>query len=174
MVTVVTAGTREQEKRGAEWCPPVSWSHLSLMPFLEDSHASKACSSLLFFFFKNLFIYFYLWRCWVFVAVGGLSLVMAVRLLIVVASLLWSTGFEASVVVAHRLHCSGKCGIFPDQGSNPCQGSPTLYFLFLCYFVAYLSSVVSFFSVCVLDAWNKQIISNFENKILGHMTQKTV
>ena len=23
------------------------------------------------------------------------------------------------VVVAHRLSCSGACGIFPDQGSNP-------------------------------------------------------
>ena len=25
-----------------------------------------------------------------------------------------------SVVVAHGLHCSAACGIFPDQGSNPC------------------------------------------------------
>ena len=25
-----------------------------------------------------------------------------------------------SVVVAHRLSCSVACGIFPDQGSNPC------------------------------------------------------
>ena len=30
---------------------------------------------------------------------------------------LWCTG---SVVVAHRLSCSAACGIFPDQGSNPC------------------------------------------------------
>ena len=27
---------------------------------------------------------------------------------------------EGSVVVAHRLSCSVACGIFPDQGSNPC------------------------------------------------------
>ena len=26
----------------------------------------------------------------------------------------------ASVVEAHRLGCSAACGIFPDQGSNPC------------------------------------------------------
>ena len=25
-----------------------------------------------------------------------------------------------TVVVAHRLSCSAACGIFPDQGSNPC------------------------------------------------------
>ena len=25
-----------------------------------------------------------------------------------------------SVVLAHRLSCSGPCGIFPDQGLNPC------------------------------------------------------
>ena len=30
---------------------------------------------------------------------------------------LQSTG---SVVVAHGLSCSTACGIFPDQGSNPC------------------------------------------------------
>ena len=46
-----------------------------------------------------------------------------------------------SVIVAHRLSCSVACGIFPDQGSNPCplhwqadsqplrhQGSPCLCF----------------------------------------------
>ena len=26
----------------------------------------------------------------------------------------------SSVVVAHRLSCSSTCGVFPDQGSNPC------------------------------------------------------
>ena len=29
-------------------------------------------------------------------------------------------GTQASVVVAHGLSCSAACGIFPDQGSNPC------------------------------------------------------
>ena len=36
--------------------------------------------------------------------------------------LLWSTGSTCagSAVVAHGLSCSAACGIFPDQGSNPC------------------------------------------------------
>ena len=72
----------------------------------------------------------------------GLLLVAVHRLLITVASLvvehrlqvhrlqqLWHTGSvvvacglqsTASVVVAHRLSCSAVCGIFLDQGSNPC------------------------------------------------------
>ena len=29
-------------------------------------------------------------------------------------------GMWASVVVAHGLSCSAACGIFLDQGSNPC------------------------------------------------------
>ena len=36
---------------------------------------------------------------------------------VAVARGLSSTG---SVVVVHRLSCSTACGIFPDQGSNPC------------------------------------------------------
>ena len=36
---------------------------------------------------------------------------------VVVARGLYSTG---SIVVAHGLSCSAACGIFPDQGSNPC------------------------------------------------------
>ena len=30
-------------------------------------------------------------------------------------------GARASVVVARGLSCSAACGIFPDQGSNPCS-----------------------------------------------------
>ena len=58
---------------------------------------------------------------------------------VVVARRLQSAG---SVVVAHGLRCSAACGIFPDQGSNPCplhwqadsqplrhQGSPAGGFL---------------------------------------------
>ena len=37
---------------------------------------------------------------------------------VVMAHELQSTG---SVVVVHRLSCSTACGIFPDQGSNPCS-----------------------------------------------------
>ena len=45
---------------------------------------------------------------------GGLSLLWPL--------LLRSTGSRhaGSVVVAHGPSCSAACGIFPDQGSNPC------------------------------------------------------
>ena len=88
--------------------------------------------------------------CWVFVSVLEFSLVAAsgghsssrcVGLSLSWPLLLWSTGSRraSSVVVAHRPSCSAACGIFPDQGSNPCplhwqadsqplhhQGSPVL------------------------------------------------
>ena len=32
----------------------------------------------------------------------------------------WALGCADSVVMTHRLSCSAACGIFPDQGSNPC------------------------------------------------------
>ena len=94
-----------------------------------------------FYLFKHYFIY--LWLCWIFVSVRGLSLVVA------------SGGHSSSrcagphyrglsrragsVIVAHGPSCSAACGILPDQGSNPCplhwqadsqplrhQGSPYL------------------------------------------------
>ena len=88
-------------------------------------------------FFKN-FILFYLflinylfWLCWVFVSVRGFSLVAAsgghsssrcAGLSLSWPLLLRSTGSRCagSVVVAHGPSCSAACGIFPDQGSNPC------------------------------------------------------
>ena len=83
-----------------------------------------------FFFFKLLFIYF-IWLCWVFVSVRGLPLVAASgghsSLWCAGLSLSWplllrSTGSRraGSVVVAHGPSCFAACGIFPDQGSNPC------------------------------------------------------
>ena len=75
-----------------------------------------------------------------FIAVAGLSLSWPL--------LLWSTGSRraGSVVVAHGPSCSAACGIFPDQGSNPCplhwqadsqplchQGSPHLFFIKYCF-----------------------------------------
>ena len=82
------------------------------------------------FFFKFFFI-FYFWLCWVFVSVRGLSLVAAsgghssswcVGLSLSWPLLLQGTGSRhaGSVVVAHGPSCSAACGIFPDQGSNPC------------------------------------------------------
>ena len=79
---------------------------------------------------KKIFICF--WLHWVLVAVHGLSmvasggsysLVLVRELLLMAASpaakrRLWGT--KASVAVAHRLSCPVACGVFPDQGSNPC------------------------------------------------------
>ena len=100
-----------------------------------------------------LFIYLiYLWLCWVFVSVRGLSLVVAsgghsssrcAGLSLPRPLLLRSIGSRraCSVIVAHGPSCSAACGILPDQGSNPCalhwqadsqplrhQGSPHSFF----------------------------------------------
>ena len=83
-----------------------------------------------FFFFKN-YLFIYLWLCWVFVSVRGLSLVAAsgghsssrcAGLSLSRPLSLRSTGSRraGSVIVAHGPSCSAACGIFPDQGSNPC------------------------------------------------------
>ena len=90
---------------------------------------------LFFLFFKIYFIFLifiYLWLCWVFASVRGLSPVVASgghsSLQCVGPSLsrprpLWSTGSRraGSVIVAHGPSCSTPCGIFPDQGLNPCS-----------------------------------------------------
>ena len=101
-------------------------------------------------------MFIYLWLCWVFVSVRGFSPVAAsgghassrcVGLSLSQPLLLRSTGSRraGSIIVAHGLSCSAACGIFPDQGSNPCplhwqadsqplhhQGSLTMY-LFRCW-----------------------------------------
>ena len=103
-----------------------------------------------FFFNKFIYLFIYFWLCWVFVSVRGLSLVEAngghfslrcAGLSLSRPLLLRGTGSRraASVVVAHGPSSSAACGIFPDQGSNPCplhwqadsqplrhQGSPGL------------------------------------------------
>ena len=78
------------------------------------------------------------------VASGAHSSLWCVGLSLSCPLLLWGTGSRhaGSVVVAHGPSCSAACGIFPDQGSNPCplhwqadsqplchQGSP-IYFLY--------------------------------------------
>ena len=119
-----------------------------------------------FFFFFNKFIYLfiYFWLCWVFVAVRGLSLVVAsgghsssrcAGLSLSRPLLLQSTGSRraGSVLVAHGRSCSAACGIFPDQGSNPCslhrqadfqplrhQGSPyTKFYGERCFIIVFSS-----------------------------------
>ena len=100
-----------------------------------------------------IYLFIYLWLCWVFVSVRGLSPVVASRghsssqcagLSLSRPLLLRSTGSRraGSVIVAHGPSRSAACGIFPDQGSNPCpphwqadsqplrhQGSPSSFFL---------------------------------------------
>ena len=92
-------------------------------------------------------VYYYFFNCtilFIFDGAGssllrGFSLVVVCVFLTVVLLLLWSTGLWASVmaaggsipgaprlwssgsiVVVHGLSCSMACGIFLDQGSNPC------------------------------------------------------
>ena len=104
--------------------------------------------------FLKICIYLFIYGlCWVFVSVRGLSLVAASRghssswcvvLSLSCPLLLRSTGSRraGSVIVAHGPSCSAACGIFPDQGSNPCplhwqadsqplhhQGSPLIIFI---------------------------------------------
>ena len=105
-----------------------------------------------FYFILFIYLFIYLWLCWVFVYVRGLSLVAAsgghsssrcAGLSLLRPLLLQSTGSRraGSAIVAHGPSCSAACGIFPDQGSNPCplhwqadsqplrhQGSPIPFF----------------------------------------------
>ena len=94
--------------------------------------------ALFLFFFINLLIYIfiYFWLSWVFIAAHGLSLVVAsggYSLLRCAGFPLWwllllrSTGSRpagfsscGSWALERRLSCSMACGIFPDQGLNPC------------------------------------------------------
>ena len=102
------------------------------------------------FFLIVIYLFIYFWLCWVFVSVRGLSLAAAsgghsssrcAGLSLPRPLLLRSTGSSrtGSVIVAHGPSCSAACGIFPDQGSNPCplhwqadsqplrhQGSPVI------------------------------------------------
>ena len=85
------------------------------------------------------------------VAIGGHSSSRCTGLSLSRPLLLRSTGSRrtGSVVVGHRPSCSAACGIFPDQGSNPCplhwqadsqplrhQGSPATNFLILYFFLS--------------------------------------
>ena len=107
----------------------------------------------IYFLKKISYLFIYLWLCWVFVSVRGLSLVVAsgghsssrcADLSLLRLLLLRSTGSRraGSVIVAHGPSCSAACGIFPDQASNPCplhgqadsqplrhQGSPIFIFV---------------------------------------------
>ena len=82
------------------------------------------------FFFLKIYLLIDWLLCWVFVSVLGFSLVASgghsssrcAGLSLSQPLLLRSTSSRraGSVVVAHGPSCSVACGIFPDQGSNPC------------------------------------------------------
>ena len=120
-----------------------------------NSRTIYQVSRIILIFFKKIIYYLfiiYFWLWWVFVSVRGLSLVAAswghsssrcAGLPLSRPLLLRSTGSRraGSVVVAHGPSFSAACGIFPDQGSNPCplhwqadsqplhhQGSPYIDF----------------------------------------------
>ena len=124
-----------------------------------------------FFFFLILFLFIYLWLCWVYVSVRGLPPIVAsgghsssrcADLSLSRPLLLWITGSRraGSVIVAHGPSCSAACGIFPDQGSNPCplhwqadsqplrhQGSPMTDFYNISglnHWICFLPSLPSF------------------------------
>ena len=112
--------------------------------YLEPGISEVQAVSLFFFFFNffsfnvhlnytlfNFYLFIYFWLCCVFVSVRGLSPVAAsgghspsrcAGLSLSWPLLLRSTGSSraGSVIVAHGPSCSAACGIFPDQGSNPC------------------------------------------------------
>ena len=102
------------------------------MPSLFHSTSS---SSFFLYFFKFIYLFIYIWLHWVFVAVCGLSLVVASGATL--GCRVWAShcgGFSCcrtrslectgSVVVAHGLSCSTACGILPDQARTcvPCIG----------------------------------------------------
>ena len=108
---------------------------LQMAALLLCPHWWREKPSLLFFFFliflKIIYLFIYLWLCWVFVSVRGLSPVAAsgghsssrcAGLSLSRPLLLRSTSSRCagSVVVAHGPSCSAACGILPDQGWNPC------------------------------------------------------
>ena len=160
---------RRRRKPGrAVQAPPQASASAQVLPSQTHPHTPAGHRFFLLFFpfflslslfyleFLYLFIYFifiYLFMSvLVFVSVRGLSLAAAsgghsssrcAGLSLSRPLLLRSTGSRCagSAIVAHGLSCSAACGIFPDQGSNPCplhwqadsqplhhQGSP--FFLF--------------------------------------------
>ena len=131
------------------------------MSFRSCAHFLIRLFVCLFVFFLNnfflsytifIYLFIYLWLCWVFVSARGPSPVVAsgghsssrcAGLSPLRPLLLRSTGSRraGSVIVAHGPSCSAACGILPDQGSNPCalhwqadsqplrhQRSPCLFF----------------------------------------------
>ena len=99
-------------------------------------------------------------------AIGGYSLVAVRGLLIAVASLIAEQGFwsTSSVLVARGLSSSTACGVFSNQGSNPClllwqadslplshQGSPDIIIFLMVVFI--FGSTGSLLLLGLFSAW---------------------
>ena len=107
-------------------------SSCSRVGFFASLSLILRCSVIfLFCFVFKFYLFIYFGLCWVFVSMRGLPLVAAsgghsssrcAGLSLSRPLLLRSTGSRhaGSVVVAHGPSRSAACGIFPDQGSNPC------------------------------------------------------
>ena len=79
------------------------------------------CFSPCFFFFFSLLHRVFAAACRLSLIVVGLLFLEMYRLLIVVVSLVkHRLQGTCPAVVTHGLNCSAACGIFPDQGLNPC------------------------------------------------------
>ena len=106
-----------------------------VVPLTEHGFRIDLAAFFFFFFFLEIhvlfYLFIYLWLCWVFVSVQGLSPVAAsgdhsssrcAGLSLSRPLLLRSTGSRCagSATVAHGPSRSVACGIFPDRGSNPC------------------------------------------------------
>ena len=107
------------------------------------------------------------------VASGGHSSSRCVGLSLSRPLLLRSTGSRrtGSVIVAYGLSCSAVCGIFPDQGTNPCplhwqadsqplchQGSPSAHFYILVFFFFF------FFHLAIMSTFPCSCLSTILRK----------
>ena len=109
-------------------------------------------------------------------ASGGHSSSLCTGLSLSRPLLLRSTGSRCagSVIVAHGPSCSAACGIFPDQGSNPCplywqadsqplrhQGSPFDHFLIGLFVFCYRIVRVPYIYWILIphQSWGLQIYS---------------
>ena len=152
LLKVLSSSSRLRGVRG-------SWLHLLMTSFLK----------------KIFFNLFFVWTEFSLLCVGSLRLlwwgrapffVAMRRLLVAVASrhgeqplgmqasvaAAWGgrRGLRSSVVVVNRLSCPKACGIFPDQGSDPCplrwqvdsqplyhQGSPHFLLNLRCFWISF-------------------------------------
>ena len=153
----------ECEQRSKNWSELYSKRIILLLLWISQFLEWGVHLACFFFFLINfIYLFIYLWLCWVFVSVWGLSLVAAsgghsslrcAGLSLLQPLLLRSTGSRCagSVVVAHRPSCgSAACGIFPDQGSNPCPLHWQADSQPLCHQGSPLSLLLIFISMCFI------------------------